>query len=244
MQPPSDDRIANSPSSNSVPRSAPRRVRVWDLPTRLFHWLLMLVIAALVVSGDMGGNAMDWHVRLGLGAGALVVFRLLWGVVGGRWSRFTQFVRSPVNVMRYLRGGACDSDSSAEVGHNPLGAWSVLALLLIIALQVATGLVADDEIATIGPLNRFVSEDLAHWATGWHKGPGKTVMLALIGLHVAAIVFYRLRGKNLVVPMVTGDKILPPDTPPSRDSTATRLLAAVLLALCLTLAWWIDQLGN
>jgi cytochrome b len=241
MQPPSHDRIANTPAPSSDSPLSRRLIRVWDLPTRLFHWVLALVIVALVVTGNVGGNAMEWHVRLGLLAGALVVFRLVWGVVGGRWSRFVHFVRGPVGVLRYLRGAHAPG---AEVGHNPLGAWSVLALLSIIALQVATGLVADDEIATVGPLNALVSEEWAQWATGWHKGPGKTVMLILIGLHVAAIAFYRLRGQNLVRPMLTGDKDLPADTPASRDSVTTRLVAGALLLACVALAWWIEQLGN
>lgn len=215
-------------------------VRVWDLPTRLFHWALLGVVVALFVSGKVGGNAMDWHVRLGLAAGALIAFRLVWGLVGGRWSRFASFVRGPVTVWRYLRGRV-----PAPAGHNPLGALSVLALLAVLALQVATGLVADDEIATVGPLNALVPEDWASWGTRWHKGPGQTLLLVLVGLHVAAILFHGLVKKHpLVRSMLTGDQALPADTPPSRDSALTRLAALLLLGLCAAGAVWVARLGG
>lgn len=220
--------------------AATNPVRVWDLPTRLFHWALLGGVVALFVSGKVGGNAMDWHVRLGLAAGALIAFRLVWGLVGGRWSRFASFVRGPVTVWRYLRG-----QLPAPAGHNPLGALSVLALLAVLALQVATGLVADDEIATVGPLNALVPENWASWGTRWHKGPGQTLLLVLVGLHVAAIGFHGLVKKhNLVRPMLTGDQALPADTPPSRDSALTRLAALLLLGLCVAGAVWVARLGG
>jgi cytochrome b len=222
--------------------SATVAVRVWDLPTRLFHWALALCVLGLYVSGQIGGNAMDWHMRLGLLTGALLVFRVLWGLVGGRWSRFASFVRSPGTVLRYLRGEAVPH---AEVGHNPLGAFSVLGLLGLLMLQVATGLVADDEIATTGPLNRFVSSAWAGRATSWHADIGQLILIGLIVLHVAAIVYYlRRKQLNLVRPMLTGDKALPAGTPASRDSLATRLLALLLLLACVALAGWVFSLGQ
>ncbi|KAB0582464.1 cytochrome B [Ideonella dechloratans] len=230
--------MSATPPRNTPAATAP--VRVWDLPTRLFHWGLLAVVVALFVSGKVGGNAMDWHVRLGLGAGVLVVFRLAWGLVGGRWSRFASFVKGPVTVWRYLRG-----QLPVPAGHNPLGALSVLALLAVLALQVATGLVADDEIATVGPLNALVPEDWASWGTRWHKGPGQTLLLVLVGLHVAAILFHRLvKRHDLVRPMLTGDQALPADTPPSRDSALTRLAALGLLGLCAAGAVWVSRLGG
>ena len=224
----------------SAKPTATAPVRVWDLPTRLFHWSLLAAVVALFVSGKVGGNAMDWHVRLGLGAGVLVVFRLAWGLVGGRWSRFASFVKGPVTVWRYLRG-----QLPAPAGHNPLGALSVLALLAVLALQVATGLVADDEIATVGPLNALVPEDWAAWGTRWHKGPSQTLLLVLVGLHVAAIVFHRLVKKHdLVRPMLTGDQPQPVGTPASRDNALSRLSALVLLGLCAAGAVWVARLGG
>lgn len=220
---------------------APRRV--WDLPTRAFHWVLAATVIALVVTAKIGGNAMVWHMRLGLLALALLAFRLVWGLVGGHWSRFVRFVYAPGTVLRYLRGDHRPGDHF-EVGHSPLGAFSVFALIGLLGVQVATGLVADDEIATTGPLNRFVASATGLAATAWHKGYGQWLLLALVALHVVAIVVYRLRGKNLVTPMITGDKPLPPDVPASTDSLATRGLAALLLAACAGLAVWIARLGG
>ena len=219
-----------------------RPVRVWDLPTRLFHWLLAAAVVGLVVTGKVGGNALEWHMRLGLTVGALLAFRVLWGLVGGRWSRFASFVRGPLTLWRYLRGEVRAGDHF-EVGHNPLGALSVLALITLLAVQVATGLVADDEIATTGPLNKFVATASGLAATAWHKGWGQWGLLALVALHVAAIGVYRLRGHNLVTPMLTGDKPLPATVPPSRDSLGTRALAALLAAACAAAAVWVYRLG-
>jgi len=109
---------------------------------------------------------------------------------------------------------------------------------------VATGLLADDEIATTGPLNKYVANATGLLATGWHKGYGQWLLLALVGLHLAAIAFYRWRGSNLVLPMLTGDKALPADVPASRDTAATRLLALVVLAGCVALAGWVWRQGS
>ena len=207
-------------------------VRVWDLPTRLFHWTLAVTVVASIVTAKIGGNAMTWHFRLGYVALALLAFRLLWGLVGGRWSRFASFVYAPSTLWRYLRGEARPGDHF-EVGHNPLGAGSVFAMLAILLAQVATGLVADDEIANVGPLNRFVSGATAKLATSWHHHWGQWALLALVALHVAAIVWYRVRKRtNLVGAMVGGDKTLPAGTPASRDDLGARLLALVLAAAC------------
>jgi cytochrome b len=141
------------------PAASPTPVRVWDLPTRLFHWTLAATVIGSVISAKIGGNAMVWHFRLGALVIALVAFRVLWGLVGGRWSRFASFIYAPSTVLRYLRGQARPGEH-LDVGHNPLGSFSVFALLGFLALQAATGLVADDEIANVGPLNRFASAGL------------------------------------------------------------------------------------
>jgi len=218
-------------------------VRVWDLPTRLFHWLLALSVVALVVTGHVGGNALVWHMRLGLLVGALLVFRIVWGFVGGRWSRFSSFVRMPGTVLRYLKGDH-RPDDHFEVGHNPLGSFSVLALITLLAVQVGTGLLADDEIATTGPLNKFVETATGLLATSWHKAAGQWLLIALVVLHLAAIAFYRKRGTNLVPPMITGDKQLPAHVPDAKDSPATRLTALVVMALSAAAAVWVARLGG
>ena len=225
-----------------APSSELHPVRVWDLPTRLFHWLLLPAVIGLVVTGKIGGNALVWHFRLGLLVGALLVFRLLWGLVGGRWSRFASFVPTPGRLLRYLRGRPRDGEH-LEVGHSPLGALSVLALLAMLLVQVATGLVADDEIAVTGPLNRFVESATGLAATAWHKGYGQWLMLGLVGLHVLAIGVYALRGKRLVPAMVHGDKPLPAAVPASADGPAQRLLALALALACAAGAVAIARLG-
>jgi cytochrome b len=229
-----------SPDPQAVPLAP---VRVWDLPTRLFHWTLLVCVVGSVVTAKIGGNATEWHFRLGLAVLALLTFRIVWGLVGGRWSRFTSFVRSPGVVLRYLRGEHRAGDHF-EVGHNPLGALSVLGLLGILLAQVATGLVADDEIASTGPLIRFVSGAVSSLATTWHKTGGQWLIFTLVGLHVAAIVYYRWRKRvDLVTPMLHGDKLLPADVLPSSDHTAARLLALVIGASCVALSIWVYRQG-
>jgi cytochrome b len=221
----------------------PRPVRVWDLPTRLFHWTLALSIVGSVVSAKIGGNAMEWHIRLGLLALALLVFRLVWGFVGGHWSRFGSFLYSPGSLRAYLRGDA-GPDGRFEIGHSPLGALSVFALLALLVVQVLTGLIADDEIATTGPLNRFVSTALGLRATSWHNTWGQYGLYALVALHVGAVLYYLFaRRRNLVGAMWHGDKHLAATVRASADTAATRLLALALFAAGLVLAWWIARLG-
>jgi len=225
-----------------TPPAEPQPTRVWDLPTRLFHWLLAATLVGSVLSGHLGGAAMVWHFRCGYLVFGLLAFRIAWGFVGGRWSRFASFVYAPATVLRYLRGPV-RADEALDIGHNPLGAFSVFALLLLLAVQVATGLVADDEIANSGPLNRFVSNATATRATGWHHGPGQWLLIALVVLHLGAIVVYLRRGNNLVRPMIGGDKPLPPGTPASADSAATRLLALAVAGAAAALVGWVVSLG-
>jgi cytochrome b len=219
-------------------------LRVWDLPTRLFHWLLAATVIGAVVTAKIGGGAMVWHFRLGLLALGLLAFRLAWGLVGGRWSRFASFLYAPSTVLRYLRGGSGVAEHH-DVGHSPLGSLSVRALLGVLAVQAGTGLVADDEIANVGPLNRFVSGATAGSATAWHKEWGANLLIALVVLHVLAILFYAVvRRRDLVRPMLGGDKVLPEGTPASADGVPQRLLAALLAVAAAALVGWIVRLGG
>lgn len=228
-----------------LPASAaePSPVRIWDLPTRVFHWVLAVAIVGSVVTAKVGGNAMAWHMRLGYLVLALLLFRLLWGLVGGHWSRFASFAYGPGAVLRYLRDRS-RPDEHHDVGHNPLGSFSVFALLGFLLLQVATGLVANDEILTQGPLYRFVSGATSSAATYWHKDFGQWIIIALVALHVGAILWYLSRGTNLVAPMVAGDKRLPAGTPAARDGTRERLLALVLALLSAGAVTWLVRLGG
>ena len=204
----------------------PTTVRVWDLPTRLFHWALVVCVIGLITTAQLGGAAMLWHFQLGYLTLSLLLFRIVWGWVGGRWSRFSSFLYSPTALWRYIKQPTAQHPS---VGHSPLGALSVFALLAVLLLQVSSGLMSDDEISNAGPLSRFMSAYLVSNATDYHKNIGKFILLGLALLHVAAIFFYLFKKKeNLIRPMVTGDKQLPSPMPPTRDDARNRLLALLL----------------
>lgn len=177
-----------------------RRIRLWDLPTRLFHWLLAAATSGAVVTGKMGGNLIDWHGRIGLLILGLLVFRLVWGAVGSTYARFAQFVPTPARLSAYLRG-----ERKGE-GHNPMGALSVFAMLGILIAQVATGLPANDDIAFFGPLYDLAGRELSNRATSIHHVVVNGLLI-LVGLHVLAILYYAVRKKqDLVRPMITGWK--------------------------------------
>jgi cytochrome b len=203
-------------------------IRVWDVPTRLFHWLLVFNFVALIVSGQLGGAAMVWHFRFGYTVLALLLFRLIWGFAGGYWSRFSTFIPKPSQLLSYLK------EQTNSVGHNPLGALSVLAMLLFLFLQVFTGLLSDDEIAATGPLTRFASNLIVGNATFYHKELGKIALLLLVSTHLGAIGFYFFRKhENLVRAMITGDKVVEHETQSSQDSWSDRTKALLIFAMCL-----------
>jgi cytochrome b len=230
-------------TKQQAPATGTQAVRVWDLPTRIFHWLLAACVTAQLITGKIGGGAMQWHFRVGYCILALLGFRLVWGLIGGHWSRFANFIYSPATVLRYLRGDHRPGDNF-DVGHNPLGSGSVFALLVLLLAQACTGLVADDEIGNTGPLNKFVANATAATATAWHKGPGQGILIALVLLHVGAILFYLLRrGNNLVRPMLTGDKHLSPGVPAAEDTRHSRALALAVLALVAGIVTWLVKLG-
>jgi cytochrome b len=216
------------------------RVRVWDLPTRVFHWATALCVLGLLATGSVGGSAMTFHFRFGFALLSLLLFRILWGVVGGHWSRFRSFIYGPRALLAYLRG---QQPASHTVGHSPLGALSVWAMLGFLMLQVGTGLVSDDEIATSGPLAHLVSNAMVSLASSYHTRIGKLAVLALVLLHVGAIVAYTRRQKGLAAAMVHGDKQLAVPAPAARDDAVTRTAAAVLMALCIAAVYWVASLA-
>jgi cytochrome b len=235
-------RLSSTPCPLNLRLNVMHTIRVWDLPTRLFHWLLAMCVVGLVITGSVGGNWMNWHLRLGYSVLTLLLFRLVWGFVGGHWSRFSSFIYAPSSLLGYLKGRGRPEHS---VGHTPLGALSVFALLLILAAQVGTGLMSDDEISFFGPLVRFVSGDTVALATSYHKNVGKFIVMALVALHVLAIIFYQfVRKQRLVAPMVVGDKQLAAPVIHSRDTAATRVVALVVLILCGAAVAWLVRLGN
>jgi cytochrome b len=209
-------------------------VPVWDLPVRLVHWSIALLVAFSWWSAENG--EIEWHIRSGLAILFLLLFRLLWGFFGSSTARFSSFVAGPARLSAYLR----DPGGWSGVGHSPLGALSVIALLSVLVLQVAFGLPLSDEDGTIsGPLNRLVSFDTAEWAHDVHEILFN-VLLALIALHVAAILFYRWKGRRLVRAMVTGmSKDYPAGTQGMVKAGAGRL--AISLAIAAGMTWWIAR---
>lgn len=207
-----------------------KTTRVWDLPTRIFHWSLMLAVIGLVITGNVGGNAMVWHFRFGFCVLTLLLFRIVWGLVGGRWSRFSSFIYAPSTIIQYIKGLGKPEHS---VGHNPMGAGWVFALLFFLLAQVGSGMMSDDEISASGPLAKFVSNAVVSQATFYHKEIGKVVLAVLIVLHLAAILFYLFKKKeNLIKPMLHGDKLIEAEVPASRDDAGSRITAAVVFAVC------------
>lgn len=177
-----------------------KRIKVWDLPTRLFHWLLVMLIAAAIITGQIGGNAIDWHGRIGLALVGLIAFRIAWGVLGSTTARFSSFFPTPSSLRAYLKG------EWHGVGHNPLGAFSVFGLLALISLQLATGLLSNDDIAFNGPLSSLIAKSLSDTLSGVHEFTF-SLLIALIGLHLAAIAFYtHVKKDKLIKPMLTGWK--------------------------------------
>ena len=214
-------------SPGAPTRAGVRRILLWDLPLRVFHWSLVAAVTTAVVTGEVGGPWMAWHGRAGLLIVGLLVFRVVWGVVGSATSRFAHFAPSPGRVIAYLRG------RWRGVGHNPLGALSVFALLGLLSLQAATGLVGNDDIAFAGPLNHLVGDAAGSRATGWHRllADGLFVLLAL---HLLAIAFHVVvKRHRLIRPMISGVVKVDAGTPvpkPARGNGRFALLVAVSLA--------------
>jgi cytochrome b len=220
-----------SSSRSSDSSSASARLRVWDLPTRVFHWAIAISVTGAFVSAKIGGNAMIWHFRFGYCVLTLVAFRLVWGLIGGRYARFASFLFGPASILAYLRGRP---DAPRTAGHNPMGALSVFALLSALGFQAVSGLFSNDDIASDGPMVKFISKELSDRITGWHH-TNEWVIAALVSTHVAAILFYLFaRKENLITPMLSGDKkadSFHANAPASRDDAALRFRALVVLAV-------------
>jgi cytochrome b len=211
---------------------------VWDLPLRAFHWLFAATMLALWATAHLGFSWMKWHFWLGYWMMGLVIFRIIWGLVGPRHARFKNFLKGPAVVAGYLRRFAT-RESVRSVGHNPLGALMVLAMMLLAAIQVVTGLFASDDIAWSGPYVGLVSEDTASLLTRLHD-VNFNLIEALVALHVAAILYYALaKGDNLVPPMWNGRKhanIVPAD---QAIASSELWKAAIVIAISCGVVFWV-----
>ena len=177
------------------------KVKVWDLPTRIFHWLLVILCTASVITAQI--DELEWHERSGLAIFILVLSRVIWGVIGSETSRFSHFVKGPGAIMAYLRG-LLDRSTPHAAGHNPVGALVVVLFICLLLTQATTGMFANDEIVFEGPLADLVSRDMSDNLTSWHHYVAQA-LLWLVGLHVVANIGYWLVLKhNLILPMLTG----------------------------------------
>ncbi|RNF36374.1 cytochrome b/b6 domain-containing protein [Paracoccus methylarcula] len=183
-----------------------RRARIWDPALRAFHWLLAVLVIANWLLGKFGPDIMTLHFWLGYTIAALLLFRLVWGLVGPESARFSSLLHRPRAVTGYLRDMG-KRQPSHWPGHNPLGALAVIAMLLALIWQVGTGLISDPEdFVNVGPLASTVGSDIATKADAWHA-LGADIILILVLLHIAAILFYRVwKNEDLIRPMLTGWK--------------------------------------
>jgi cytochrome b len=218
--------------------SALERIRVWDLPTRIFHWALAALVVFSFTTGKIGGNWLEWHMKSGYTILALLLFRLAWGFVGSDTARFGHFLRGPRAAIAYARETFA-SRRTHSVGHNPLGGWMVLFMIAILLVQATTGLFVDDEISTQGPLAAKVSNALVARMTAIHRF-NQGVLAAAVVLHVIAIAYYWLGLKtDLVRPMVSGWMAAPAGVRPPQPVHRSSVVAAVLLAAAGGFVYWL-----
>ena len=210
------------------------RVLVWDLPTRLFHWLLLICVILSFVTGNIGGNTMKYHLLSGYGILVLLIFRLAWGFVGSRTARFSSFVKGPATVFAYVAMLLQKKTETPYLGHNPLGGWSIVAMLLVLFVQVATGLFANDDILTEGPLYVWVTKETSNLLT-WVHLINRFVLIALIAVHIFAVFFYFFfKHENLIGPMITGMKRW---HAAAENPAGSNLLAAAIFGLAILVVY-------
>lgn len=214
-----------------------RVIRVWDLPVRLFHWLLVALVVISIITGNVGGVwEMELHLLAGSAVLALVLFRVAWGLAGSSTARFSGFVRGPRTVIAYLLGLLAGGKTTV-VGHNPLGGWSVVAMLSSLALQAITGLFSNDDILTKGPLAKYVSKRTSDLITEVHEA-NASVLYVLVTIHLTAVIgYYLFKRENLVRPMITGRKTLPADADAAAPRLASPWLALVLALAAAAVVW-------
>lgn len=184
-------------------------IRVWDSFVRGYHWLLLILLIALWITGGKL-EYIDIHQSLGLTVLALIISRIMWGVVGSKTARFSQFVRSPKAAFRYL-ADEIKGRANEPLGHNPAGAYMILLLLALVLAQALSGLFTNDDLFFMGPLASWVDYDTQRWLTGFHKSNFDWILIAVI-VHIVAIFIYMFKGKDLLTPMFTGNKKVPAHT--------------------------------
>jgi cytochrome b len=222
----SDEPASGASVRAAAPAEDLRRVTVWDLPTRLFHWLSAAFVAAAYATWRL--NWMEWHAWVGDALLALVLFRLAWGLFGGETARFRHFVKSPGSALRHLAQIFC-REPDHQIGHNPAGGWMVVVLLALMLAQALTGLYVDNDVANEGPLTELVPAPIANLITALHDRLLWDALLAAVALHVLAILAYRAaKRQNLLAPMITGRKTLPQSVPAPQMRGPVRALVCLV----------------
>ncbi len=210
---------------------------VWDLSIRAFHWTLVASVLFCWLSAELGGDWMIWHMRSGYLITGLVTFRVLWGLIGTWSARFSSFLKPPTQVISYLK----DKGEQHHLTHNPAGAWGVIALLILIALQVGTGLFSNDDIFLTGPLADLISYDAQIQATSLHKTIFN-ILLAMITLHIAAIIFHQfIKREPLIQAMLHGKKPAPENK--TRPLAFPKGAFVISLTLSGALFYWLWSIG-
>ena len=224
-----------------------KTIRIWDLPIRLFHWLLVFCIAGSFITINLGDELIQWHAYFGYSILTLLIFRIIWGFVGSTHARFASFVPSKKAILAYLSG-----TSPRVLGHNPIGALSIFVLLFVLSIQVITGLFVNDEVSFQGPLAKYVSSSLSSFLSVIHQG-NQVVIYILITIHIAAIWYYKkFKGEDLIKPMINGDKEIDPSEEAkylpadlgqaSKDGGLQRSLALLLLSvIAITVGYFISK---
>ena len=214
-----------------------RKVLVWDAPTRLFHWLSVVLVAACYITFRLSWT--KWHVLTGEALLALVVFRLLWGVFGSDTSRFSRFLVSPMAGIRHL-SHLHHREPDTQIGHNAAGGWMVLVLILLLLGLTLTGVYVNNDIADQGPFTELAPAPVANLINKLHRILWDALLAAIV-LHVLAVLTYAVvKRHNLLWPMLTGRKRLPPEFPGPRMASITRallLLAVAGAATAAMVAW-------
>ena len=219
---------------------AHRTVKVWDLPTRLFHWSLVILFGVSWASIELSDNAFNIHMYSGYTILALVVFRLLWGVFGSTTARFANFVRGLRPTLHYA-ATILQPKPSNHIGHNPFGGWMVVLMLGLLLFQTTTGLFANDDIINEGPLAHWISKDMSDILSGLHQ-TAFNILLALAGLHIVAVLFYRFfKRENLVTPMITGNKSVSGTITPELRFTSIWIALLLLGIVVAGVAWLVTR---
>ncbi len=212
-------------------------VKIWDLATRVFHVALIILVAGAFITVNLGDEWMRLHGQIGLTILSLLIFRVFWGIFGGHWSRFSSFSLKPSLVFAYLRNRSINTQTYP--GHNPVGSWSSLTMIVCLLLQAITGLCSDDEVLFSGPLVPLLSEQQVEWVTFYHSEIGQPLIILLVTIHVVAVIFYKFILKNdLITPMITGFKQTLEAFTSSNDSVTMRIFAMISFCIIFSLIWF------